>query len=99
PTAMPEVATRVLGRAAQRDFHTGARAAWMALCSGFSLYPQPSRMSSTVGFLPVVIRSLSVPGFEECECYRLGGAKAIEPAVSRRPCAIRVRALGYTCRR
>src|SRR5690606_31655248 len=57
---MPEPEISVRGAFAHRRSHTGVLAAMMALESGDSLYPKPSRIINTTGLGAAVIRLLAV---------------------------------------
>src|SRR5690606_2690089 len=56
PTSMPEPETRVRGAVVHRRSHTGVLAAMMAMDSGDSLCPKPSRIINTTGLGVAVIR-------------------------------------------
>src|SRR5690606_36884716 len=73
PTSMPEPEISVRGAFAHRRSHTGVLAAIMALESGDSLYPKPSRIINTTGLGAAVIRLLAV--VEEVRETAAGGGR------------------------
>src|SRR5690606_30026476 len=86
PTSMPEPETKVRGAVLHSRSHTGVLAAMMALDSGDSLCPKPSRIINTTGLRVAVIRLDSL--YERGkECTPVPGTLAGGSLLGRLRCA------------